>query len=498
MPEEGSNKPKLPFRFYSCAGLEKDGKLGTQIMSKLNKGAGLVAGVTLALLALNAQAAQKAAQPAAPAPAAPAAVVAASPNDTARFIAGLPLADSSPLAKWTKDPNWQQHAKFFDDAYKALNDKQLSKIKAWGKQAIKQPQKTLFYMFSGPDYVYAEAFFPQAETYILAGLEPVGKVPEINERTRHGLAPIRASLHNTLNLSYFITSHMSSQLRTGELTGTLPILYLFITRAGKTITDTQLVNLDPSGVIHTTGNPPAGSIQGAKIEFTDGNGSGTKRTLYYFSTDLSEAGAKNSGFLKFCATFGTGDGLVKSASYLLHNAGFATARNFLLENAYNIVQDDTGIPYIYFKQDVWNLHPYGRYVGPIPIFAGHFQQQLNVLFAKAPPIDFGIGYRFRINESNVLVATKKIAPTAAAEPAKPEPAAVALPTPPQAPKDNDPVPANAPAKEENKPAEQKAETTPVQAPPAEAKDGQAETEKEKTAAAEEKKTPESEPEKKAQ
>lgn len=453
--------------------------------------AGLIAGLAFALLTTTApaQQVQKAQQKAAPAPAPAVQHIAASPNDTARIIAGLPVADSSPLARFNKNPAWQQHAKFFDDAYKVLNERQISKIKNWGKEAIKNPQKTLYYFFSGPDYVYADAFFPHAETYILAGLEPVGRIPEINERTLHSLPNIRASVHNTLNLSYFITSHMSSQLRAGELTGTLPILYLFIARAGKTITDVQLLNLDTAGNVHTSGQPAPGSIQGTKIVFNSGPGT-PSQTLYYFSTDLSEAGAKNTGFLKFCAKFGTGDGFVKSASYLLHNNGFTTVRNFLLEHANTLVQDDTGVPHMFFKPEVWNLYPWGRYVGPIPIFQGHYQHRLNELFikGKAPAIDFGIGYRFRINESNVLVAVKKVAPVSAAP--KTEPSAAALPPPASAPELMKPLeaeapkPASVPATEPAAPSEQKAETPPQLAPAAEAKAGQAETEKEKTAAAE--------------
>jgi hypothetical protein len=480
-------------------------------MSRFNMSAGLFAGLAFALLTTSAHAqVQKAQQqPKAAPPPAPVQQVAASPNDTARIIAGLPVAASSPLARFNNNPAWQQHARFFDDAYKVLNERQISKIKAWGKQAIKNPQKTLYYFFSGPDYVYADAFFPQAETYILAGLEPVGRIPEINDRTLHSLPNIRASIHNTLNLSYFITSHMSSQLRAGELTGTLPILYLFISRAGKTITDVQLLNLDPAGNVHTSGQPTPGSIQGTKIVFNSGAGTPTQ-TLYYFSTDLSEAGAKSTGFLKFCSTFGTGDGFVKSASYLLHNNGFATVRNFLLQHVHTHVQDDTGIPYQYFDQKVWSLHPYGRYVGPIPIFQGHYQHTLNTLFIKerAPTIDFGIGYRFRINESNVLVAVKKVSPPAAVAAPKAEPAVAApAPVPAAPPAAEEPKPASAPATQPAAPAEQKADTPPAQpapaeqkaetpamqqAPAAEAKAGQAETEKEKTAATEGEKKPEAE------
>ena len=37
----------------------------------------------------------------------------------------------------------------------------------------------MLYMFSGPDFLYATSFFPNASTYVLAGLEPVGAVPEL-------------------------------------------------------------------------------------------------------------------------------------------------------------------------------------------------------------------------------------------------------------------------------------------------------------------------------
>jgi hypothetical protein len=35
----------------------------------------------------------------------------------------------------------------------------------------------MFYMFSGPDFLYAQTFFPNADTYILCGIEPIGAIP---------------------------------------------------------------------------------------------------------------------------------------------------------------------------------------------------------------------------------------------------------------------------------------------------------------------------------
>jgi hypothetical protein len=134
---------------------------------------------------------------------------------------------------------------------------------------------------------------------------------------------------------------------------------------------------------------------------------GEARTLYYFSTDLSNAGVANSKFLDYCGTLAPGDGLVKSASYLLHNPGFSKVREFLLAQSAAMVQDDTGVPLTYYDPQKWDLHPFGHYVGPIPIFRGMYQKKYATLFENSRPIDFGIGYRWRPNESNLLLAVKK-------------------------------------------------------------------------------------------
>jgi hypothetical protein len=331
-----------------------------------------------------------------------------SPNDTARFLAGLQPSADSPVSKFAKDPNWQQHARYFDSAWEKLEAQQLSKIRAWSAENLKEPRPTLYYTFSGPDFIYANAFFPKASTYILVGLEPVGPVPAINERSRHSLPYLRASLNTILNISYFITSEMGSRLHQGELRGTLPILYIFLARSGKEIREVTPIRFDKDGNVQPGDQRSAFTPNsGVKIVFS-GQG-GAEQTLYYFSTDLSDGGVNSSGFLKFCEKFGTGDALVKSASYLLHGSNFSRTRKFLLDQSRSIVQDDTGIPVAMFKREEWELRPFGAYLGPIPIFQGMYQPQLQQLFrqGRVPKLEFGIGYRFRGHDSNLLLAVKK-------------------------------------------------------------------------------------------
>ncbi len=329
----------------------------------------------------------------------------ASLDDTARFIAGLQPSTGSPLQAYTNDAFWKQYAKNFDDSWNGLEKRQLTKIRSLVSRDFNNPQPVLFYFFSGPDYLYADAFFPSATTYVMAGLEPPGQIPDLRKYSRGEIASslrdLRSSLSSVLSYSFFQTKFMRVDFSRTKLNGTLPVLMAFLARSGKTIYDIELFDLQSDGTLiaNATGH-------GAKITFGDAS-VGKKRTLYYFSTDLSDSGIKSSGFLTFCDTLGHGDSFIKSASYLMHSDHFSTVRDYLLTHSVSLLEDDSGIPVRFFAQG-WKLHPYGRYVGPISLFAGQYQSKLNEVFGKgrATPIDFSLGYRWRPAESNILLAVK--------------------------------------------------------------------------------------------
>jgi len=340
----------------------------------------------------------------------------ATPDDTARFLAGLPPAPGSPLAALAKDPGWAQHAHFFDSIFTREDANTLAKVRAFSKEHLPQHSDTMLYMFSGPDFLYATSFFPSASTYVLSGLEPVGDVPQLTSLPR---GAVDASLHNIegslatiLNLSFFITKNMKTQLTTGPVYGTLPILYVFLARTGKTVHEVSFVSLDKDGnfIVPDDAGKRAGrattqsAAKGVKIVFSDGNG--PRQTLYYFSTDLSDGGVKISGFLQFCAGLGRADSFLKSASYLLHGGNFNRVRSFLIDHSATILEDDSGIPLGYFDPKTWRLQPFGHYLAPLGIFPNTYQPRMTELFRNAAPLDFGIGYLWRKNESNLLLATR--------------------------------------------------------------------------------------------
>jgi hypothetical protein len=362
-------------------------------------------------------------------------------DDTARFLAGMAPSEGSPLLPLTRDPSWQRHARFFDNAFAQLEQRQLSRVRAWADTNLAAPKPTMFYMFSGPDFLYANAFYSRATTYVMAALEPPGAVPDLTRLPRgtvnSALANIEHSLSTIINFSFFITKHMKTDLHVGQIGGALPILFVFMERSGKSIKEVTPVALDENGTVQTGGEGArANAPRGVRILFAGKDG--VEKTLYYFSTDLSNSGVRSSGFLKFCQTLAPGNSLIKSASYLLHSGNFTMVREFLLANSATIIQDDSGIPLGNYNAKKWRFFPFGHYAGPISEFPSRYQQSYAELFRRAQPMDFGIGYRWRTHDSNLLLSVR----TAPDEPSVPDATASTEPVapPPKPPHPKKPRP----------------------------------------------------------
>jgi hypothetical protein len=340
--------------------------------------------------------------------------VVAGPNDIARFLAGMPVPPDSPLAPLTRDPSWQEHSAYFEREFSKLTVRQLQKLHAWEDIYLPeatQPIPIAFYMFSGPDFLYVDQFFPRASVYVLCGKESMGPPPDPLRipNLSGALGNLENAMKSSLTTTYFITKDMKVDLHEQNLNGVLPILYAFIARADKSISNVIFGSLNGSGTFQEGALGKKGNIPGVRISYTD-NQTGDSQTLYYFTTDISDGGIKSTpSFLKFCERFGVGSSFLKSSSYLMFEEGFATIRNFILAHSNRIVQDDSGIPLAYFDPDKWNLRLFGNYLGPIEIFKQHYQPRLQELFARSnpPPLDFGFGYRWNYKEANLIVAERK-------------------------------------------------------------------------------------------
>jgi hypothetical protein len=292
-------------------------------------------------------------------------------------------------------------------------------MKKWASEEmaeISRDTATLFYPFSGPDFLHAHTFFPGSHRYVLVALEPVGSVPKVETMTPDAVdqlfASVDRSLDSVLNFSFFKTNNMKVDLNK-EVDGTLPILMVFLARTGNQITDIKSVELDNEGnvVQQATHSESRPGLKGVEIRFR-APGDATERRLEYFSLNLQNDYLKKSppAFLNYVGKLGPVNTYLKSASYLMYKGYFSTIRKTILDRSAFVLEDDSAIPYKYFPEPQWSVSLYGVYQTPIEMFKDHHQADLEAAYKKpgaARPLPFGIGYSWRPGQSNLLAARKK-------------------------------------------------------------------------------------------
>jgi hypothetical protein len=334
-----------------------------------------------------------------------------SATDAARYLAGLPVADNSSLSSLTRDPRWQAYAASMNTAFAQLEQRQLSNIRIWRSDMIPSGgSKTCLYYFSGPDFLYADVFFPDCTTYILGGLESVDPIPDLLTVPQSSLVStlqnIQISLNTILQFSFFKTKDMREDFQRGQLKGVLPIIFVFLARTGKDISAVEYVSLTSSGTV-VSGNQ--GATRGVKVSFSD-PASGAEKVLYFFSADLSDDGVKkNAGVLRFAEQFAPANSFLKAASYLMHEGHFGTIRSSILNTSALVLEDDSGIPIRYFVPDKWTLRFFGTYSGPIELFKNFYQSDLRQYYQASSPktLTFSFGYQWNRHNSTLILAMRK-------------------------------------------------------------------------------------------
>ena len=171
------------------------------------------------------------------------------------------------------------------------------------------------------------------------------------------------------------------------------------------------------GTLREYGEPlgSRGVLPGVQIQFRR-TGAASVQTLYYVQANLADDALKsNASVLKWAGHFSRGNVYLKAASYLLHEPYFSRIRSFLLSQAASVLQDDSGIPWRFFRTADWRCWFFGNYSGTLDIFAKYYQSDLEAAFVTpglAITLPFGTGYKWRAGESNLLLAVKQAMPRA--------------------------------------------------------------------------------------
>jgi len=342
-------------------------------------------------------------------------------DDLAAFMSGFPGTSDAWKGKEEAE-SWRAFAKSAAEHWTLFDTAILEPMKKWAGEDLRESglvTKTLFYPFGGPDFVTAFAFYPDSEKTVLMGLEPVGNLPDFEEAgpewTGHFFKDFDTILSDFLKRGYFVTEHMNDVFAKNRVDGALPLVTFFLKRTGHSIAGVKRLAVDEKGEWVETPYAPLKRLPkrpyGVKIEYVK-SGDGAARSVYYFSCDLADAAfRKDSPLYRLFESFGAVTTFIKSASYLLHYGDFANIRDMILANSSYVLEDDTGIPYRYFKRQGWEIQLYGAYAKPIEDFPPIVEQKdLKAAFEdpalKVRMLPFHFGYRWVSKIDNLLLMKK--------------------------------------------------------------------------------------------
>lgn len=336
-------------------------------------------------------------------------------NQTARLIAGISKGTDTLFAAARSSAKWADYASESDKGwadYMAKNEKMLSWATAEVHPATAQV-KTLLYPFSGPDFLYANLFFPNAETIYMCGLEEVGSIPDFTTMPLSQLDGVldfyKTSISEVLNYSFYRTLGMKSYLHNANVDGVTPVLMLFLERAGKQIAQIDFLTLNDDGTLKVVADDSQFrklKNRGVEIKYFNGTDN-VERRLIYFTGNAADGGlAENSAYGNYYRSLCPDGGFSKSATYLMHKPYFSQVRDAILENCKVVVSDDSGIAYRFYKPEQWDVQLYGSYTTPISLFANLHEADLVEAYKTrdVKPLGFRIGYS---NPSNMRIAVRK-------------------------------------------------------------------------------------------
>jgi hypothetical protein len=342
-------------------------------------------------------------------------------DDLAAFISGLP-GTSDAWKSREETPSWRAFAKSVDERWTVFDAAILEPMKKWAGLDLRESglvTKTLLYPFGGPDFVTAFAFYPDSEKTLLMGLEPAGNLPDFESRgsvwTDEFFKDFDTILSDFFKRGYFVTEHMNGVFAKGRVDGALPLISVFLKRTGHSIVGVRRLAVDEKGEWVETPYAPLNKLpkrpSGVRIEYA-GAGDGAARSVYYFSCDLADpAFRKDSPLYRFFEGLGEFTTFIKSASYLLHYGDFANIRNMILQGSAYVLEDDTGIPYRYFKRQGWEIQLYGAYAKPVEDFPAVVEQKdLDAAYkdpaSNVKTLPFHFGYRWVSKIDNLLLMKK--------------------------------------------------------------------------------------------
>ncbi|TGL11376.1 hypothetical protein [Leptospira meyeri] len=274
-----------------------------------------------------------------------------------------------------------------------------------------QPKvKTVVYPFSGIDVLNLFSFYPNADRYILFGLEDPGYPNQYSILSEKEKQIVKQGIRNLSDhlagRNYFTYRKMKEETKKKELNGAYPVFVAFLRRMGKEILDSKEETIEGKGITY----------KGFTISLYDTKLKKQESLTYFKIFLIGNEGTSGDGLYEYFSNLSNIGIFTKSAEYLFHGEKRKLFRELLLQNAEFIVQDESGFPIRFFPENLWNRQVFGRYEKSWNLSGAvtpEAQPELKSLSDhsndNALPFPFGYGYLGTKDnrQSAVLVFSKK-------------------------------------------------------------------------------------------
>ena len=329
----------------------------------------------------------------------------------ARYIAGVHDANNDSLEQ---SEYWKMHAAKTDLRWRLLMQNVGTPISTWVKDKNylgSNAPKTLMYPFAGGDFFYANLFYPNRDTLVMIGLEPVGGKFAVKDVEASKLEDYLTTLDRCMfyphKLGFFRTLSMDDDFAHELMNGTFHTFLFYLARNGFDLHYVEYFNVDAQG--NSVAVEPGAEAKGMKIGYSNKSDK-QARQLIYISQDISNtANKKSPGTINFLKQRGSVVSFFKAASYLMYKDYFSDITNVVLGQSKIILQDDSGMPFAAMKQGGFEAEVLGEYTKTINLFSNYFQKDMREEYLSKKPVKlpFTIGYNAEFGECNLQLGTKK-------------------------------------------------------------------------------------------
>jgi hypothetical protein len=304
---------------------------------------------------------------------------------------------------------WAAFAKEVTANWARYSQKIAEPMSQWALAELPTTSDTVFYPFSGPDFVTVHQLFPAAQRYVMMAMQNAERPLDLANIAPDLLDPslgvLTSAWQHFGENGFYVTEYLEKYLySTRANIGASTFIVSFLTLQGFEIERVVPIQIATDGALQeiSTETPRWRSVR------IQASKQGKPITVDYVKIDLSNAGLQAApDHVALISSLTSNPVLFKAASHLPQNVGFSMIANQVLDHAPLVVQDETGLKYSNLIQN-YQVALFGKFVA-----AHHAFPSYHVDLAKAfaqrqdiKPLNFRFGY-FKDGNYALMVASRK-------------------------------------------------------------------------------------------